>query len=205
MDTRAHCAHWFFTPPPKQKKKRAEGTTSPMLGHWASLQTVLSFNNPMLSFNFSSFSLCSTRYCNHIGFFYLPVNRSENWNRVTARRTSTTQLYSVHALYSLSVRGRGLVVETQERCSITRSPNTASTSSILFHAHLLHSTRSAKKANTAPLNSRAILAGVAHPRHCHSALFPCCSSPSLYTVSLVVRFAILQTGQLCRSESFRVI
>jgi hypothetical protein len=42
-----------------------------MLGHWASSQTVLSFNDPMLSFNFSSFSPCGARCRNHAGFFTL--------------------------------------------------------------------------------------------------------------------------------------
>lgn len=42
--------------------------TSPMLGHWASSQTVLSFNVVMLSFNLANFSPCGARCRSQLGF-----------------------------------------------------------------------------------------------------------------------------------------
>ena len=45
------------------------GATSPMLGHWASTQTVLSLSSPSDSLSLAYFSPCAARCRSHAGFF----------------------------------------------------------------------------------------------------------------------------------------
>lgn len=57
------------SPYAKESEASARVRTSPMLGHWASTQTVLSLSSPMDSRRRAYFSPCAARCRNHAGFF----------------------------------------------------------------------------------------------------------------------------------------